>query len=196
MRQVFLDVETQKSFEEVGGYLPQELRVSFVGVCVRDGFQGKGEFKGYFEQDLPDLWPLLETADVIVGFNLINFDIEAMRPYYSGDPDSWNTLDLLLRFKEAAGHRIKLDSIAQETLGTSKTADGLQAIEYYRRGQLRELARYCLYDVAITRDVYDYGRRYRKLKYVNKWNRHIEVDVDFDYQPPRKGGVQMTLLGA
>lgn len=196
MRQVFLDVETQKSFEEVGGYLPQELKVSFVGICVRDGFQGPGEFQGFFEEDLPDLWPILETADVIVGYNIIGFDVEAMRPYYSGDPEAWNVLDLLVRFKESAGHRIKLDSIAQETLGTQKTADGLKAIEYYRNGQLRELARYCLYDVAITRDVYDYGRRHRKLKYVNKWNRHIEVDVDFDYTPPELGGVQMTLLGA
>ena len=95
VRHVFLDVETQKSFEEVGGYLPQDLKVSFVGICIRDGFNGPGEFQGFFEDDLPKLWPILETADVIVGYNIINFDVETMRPYYSGNPESWNVLDLL-----------------------------------------------------------------------------------------------------
>jgi DEAD/DEAH box helicase domain-containing protein len=196
VRHVFLDVETQKSFEEVGGFLPQELKVSFVGICVRDGFTGPGEFQGYFEKDLPKLWPILETADVIVGYNIVGFDNEALRPYYSGNPDNWNVLDLMLRFKESTGHRIKLDAIAQETLGLGKIGNGLQAIEYYRRGQFRELARYCLHDVAITRDIYDYGRQHRQVKYVNKWNRKIEAEVDFSYTPENAGGVQMTLMGA
>jgi len=195
VRHVFLDVETQKSFEEVGGYLPQDLKVSFVGICIRDGFSGPGKFQGYFESDLPKLWPVLETADVIVGYNIIGFDVETLRPYYSGNPDNWNVLDLLVRFKESTGHRVKLDAIAQETLGTGKIGDGLKAIEYYKNKQFRELARYCLYDVAITRDVYDYGRKYHQVKYVNKWNRKIEADVDFSFTPPQMGGVQMTLLG-
>lgn len=195
MRQVFLDVETQKTFDEVGGFLPQQLGISFVGVCVREGYSGAGEFIGYFEKDLPKLWPLLETADVVVGFNIVNFDVETLRPYYSSDPNNWSVLDLLVRFKDSAGHRISLDSIAKETLGMGKTGDGLDAIRYYRTGQFRELAQYCLHDVAITRDVYDYGRTNSSIKYVNKWNRKIEVPVDFSFTPSRAGGVQMTLLG-
>ncbi len=195
MRQVIIDVETKKSFEEVGGYLPQQLGVSFVGACWREGFVGQGEFRGFFEKDLADLWPLLETADVIIGFNIDGFDVETLRPYYSGDPSVWPTLDLMLRFKEAAGHRISLDAIAQETLGVGKTGNGLDAIRYYRQKQFRELAQYCLHDVAITRDIYDYGRNQGKVRYINKWNRKIETPVDFSFTPSRAGGVQMTLLG-
>lgn len=194
MKHVFLDAETKKTFDEVGGYLPQELGVSFVGICIRDGFTGEGEFKGFFENDLPDLWSILETADVIVGYNIIGFDVETLRPYYAGNPDAWNVLDLLDRFKKATGHRVKLDSIATETLGKGKSGDGLKAIEYYHNRQFRELAKYCLDDVAITRDIYDYGLRHGKLRYVNKWNRIIETDIDFSYQPPQVGGVQMALI--
>ena len=196
MRHVFLDVETQKSFDEVGGYLPQELGISFVGACIRDGYSGEGQFQGFFEKDLAKLWPIIETADVVVGFNITDFDVETLRPYYSGKVENWNVLDLLTRFKDSTGHRISLDSIAQETLGKSKTADGLQAIRFYRNGQLRELAKYCLHDVEITRDVYDYGRRFQKVTFVNKWNRKIEAPVDFSFTPPNLGGVQMTLLAA
>lgn len=194
MKHIFLDAETKKTFDEVGGYLPQELGVSFVGICIRDGFTGEGEFKGFFENDLPDLWSILETADVIVGYNIIGFDVETLRPYYAGNPDAWNVLDLLDRFKKATGHRVKLDSIATETLGKGKSGDGLKAIEYYHNRQFRELAKYCLDDVAITRDIYDYGLRHGKLRYVNKWNRIIETDIDFSYQPPQVGGVQMALI--
>lgn len=195
MRHVFLDVETQKSFEEVGGYLPQQLGISFVGVCIRDGFSGKGEMSGYFEKDLPKMWSLLETADVIVGFNITDFDVETLRPYYSGNPDQWNVLDLLTRFKESTGHRISLDSIAKETIGAGKSGNGLDALRYYKNQQWRELATYCLQDVAVTRDVYDFGVKHHKVKYVNKWNRHIETPVDFSFTPPQVGGVQMALLG-
>jgi DEAD/DEAH box helicase domain-containing protein len=195
MRHVFLDVETQKSFEEVGGYLPQQLGISFVGICVRDGFSGKGEFMGFFEQDLPKLWSIVETADVIVGFNITDFDVETLRPYYSGDPGQWNVLDLLTRFKQATGHRISLDAIAQQTLGTGKSGNGLDAIKYYKQRQWKELASYCLQDVAVTRDIYDFGVKHGKVTFMNKWQRKIETSVDFNFTPPQVGGVQMALLG-
>lgn len=195
MRHVFMDVETKQSFDDVGGYLPGKLGVSFVGVCIRDGYNGPGEFKGFFENDLSELWPIFETADVVIGFNNLGFDNEVLRPYYSGDPDQWNNLDLLQRFKESTGHRIGLDAIAKESVGAGKTGNGLDAIKYYRENRLRELAKYCLQDVAITRDVYDFGRTHSKVIYTNKWNRRIESPVDFFYQPAAASGVQMALLG-
>lgn len=195
MRHVFMDVETQKTFDEVGGYFPQQLGVSFVGVCIRDGFSGPGEFRGFFEKDLTKLWPILEQADIVIGFNNIDFDNETLRPYYSGDPDQWNNLDLLARFKQATGHRISLDAIAKESVGAGKSGNGLDAIRYYRNQQWRELATYCLQDVAVTRDVYDFGRAQQKVIFMNKWQRRIETNVDFSFTPSSVGGVQMALLG-
>jgi DEAD/DEAH box helicase domain-containing protein len=194
MLQVILDVETQKAFDDVGGFFPDRLGISFVGVCVRQGFSGKGEMQAYYEQDLPHLFPLLEQADIIIGFNIDNFDMQTLVPYYTGDITALPTLDLLTRIKDATGHRIKLDSVAQETLGVGKSGDGLDAIKYYQRGELDKLRDYCWQDVAVTRDVYDYGTKHGKVKFKNKWNRLIETPIDFSFTQRKNAGVQMSLL--
>ena len=195
MRQVILDVETQKSFDQVGGYFPDRLGISFVGVCVRDGFSGKGEMLRFFEQDLPKLWPVIEQADVLVGFNILGFDVETLRPYYSGSVASWPVLDLLDRLKDSTGHRVSLDSIASQTLGTKKSGNGLDALKYYAHKEFDKLAEYCLKDVEITRDVYDFGRTKGLVKFLNKWNRLIEAPVDFSFTSKKNNGTQMTLMG-
>jgi DEAD/DEAH box helicase domain-containing protein len=194
MLQLILDVETKKTFEEVGGFFPDRLGISFVGVCARQGMSGKGEMLGFFEDDLPKLFPLLEKADVIIGFNVDNFDMQTFVSYYTGDIMAIPTLDLLTRIKKSVGHRIGLDAVAKETLGIGKTGDGLDAIKYYKNQDWQSLRDYCLQDVAVTRDIYDYGLSKGKVKFRNKWNRLIECDVDFSFTPKKNAGVQMSLL--
>jgi DEAD/DEAH box helicase domain-containing protein len=194
MRQIILDVETQKTFDEVGGYFPDRLGISFVGVCIRDTFGVKGEMKGFFEKDLDKLFPLLETADVIVGFNCDSFDMQTFLPYYRSDITRIATLDIMLRIKQSIGHRIGLDAVAKETLGIGKSGDGLDAIKYYKNQMWDELSKYCLQDVAVTRDIYDYGLKTGKVKFKNKWNRLVECPVDFTFVPKRNDGTQMSLL--
>ncbi len=195
MKQVFFDVETKNTFDEVGGYFPGKLSPSFVGVCVREGSEGDGEMIEIWEQDFSKLWRIFESADLIVGFNSINFDMEVLRSLYPGNVDDFPHLDLMVRFKEATGHRIGLDSLAKETLGKGKTGHGLDAIKYYKEGRLQELSKYCLMDVEITRDLYDWGKTKGKVKFKNKWNRLIESPVDFSYAAKKFAGTQMTLLG-
>lgn len=194
MKHIFLDVETKRTFDEVGGYFPEKLGVSFVGIVVRDSLSGAGTSHSFFEQDLPDLFPILETADVVIGFNIDGFDIPTLVDHYPGDLSQIPTLDLMGRIKQSVGHRIGLDAVAQETLGTGKTGDGLDAIKYYQTGQLEKLEKYCLQDVAVTRDVYDYGVAKGHVKFRNKWNRLITCEVDFSFTPDRGNGVQMSLI--
>jgi len=194
MRQLIFDVETQRTFDEVGGFFPDRLGISFVGVCIRDGVLGKGELLGFFEQDLPKLFPLLESADVIVGFNSDNFDLQTLVPHYTGDVSKLPSLDLLARIKKTAGHRIGLDAVAKETLGIGKSGDGLDAIKYFKAKQWDQLQKYCLQDVAVTRDLYDFGLRTGQVKFKNKWNRLIECPVDFTFAPKKDAGIQMSLL--
>lgn len=198
MNHVILDVETIRTFSEVGGYNPEKLGVSFCGTIIRQGLPEDGEINEQrlelFEKDLDQLWPILEQTDVIIGYNLDNFDIPTLKPYYSGEINSFPTLDLMNRIKDSAGHRVSLDAVAQETLGTEKTGHGLDAINYYHTGQLDKLAAYCMQDVAITRDLYDYGRRHGHVKFLNKWNNPIQVDVDFSFTPPEDSSTQMTLV--
>ncbi len=194
MKQLFLDVETKKTFQQVGGHFPEQLEVSFAGACLRKGFTGKGTMLSFFEDDLDELFDLMQQVDVIIGFNIIDFDFPTFTPYYKGNLDELPALDLLTRFKDATGHRVKLDIIAQQTLGVGKIGDGLDAIKYYETGQLDKLKEYCLKDVEVTRDVYDFGLRNGKVKYTNKWNRLIETTVDFSFEPTKNAGVQMTLI--
>lgn len=195
MRQVILDVETKQSFDQVGGYKPEDLGISFVGAIERDGFEGKEIPHEFFESDLPKLWPILEKADVIVGFNTDGFDLPVLNSYYPGKIKSLPSLDLLVRVKESQGHRVSLNAIASETLGTQKTGSGLDALEYFDTGQLDKLAKYCMQDVAITRDIYDYGRSHGHVKFINKWNRPITAQVDFSFTTKSREGMQMTLGG-
>ncbi len=194
MKQIILDVETQKTFDEVGGYFPENLGISFVGVCLRDGFTGEGEMQGFFERDLAKLFPLLEAADVIIGFNIDNFDLPTFSKYYTGDLKKLPTLDLMNQIKKASGHRISLNAVAQATFNRGKIGDGLDAIRYYREKRFDELAKYCLEDVRLTRDLYDYGRNHGKIKFHNKWNRLIECPVDFDFKAKAQSGTQFTLF--
>lgn len=194
MKQIILDVETQKTFDEVGGFFPDRLGISFVGTCFRSAQIGKGEMRGFFEKDLPDLFPLLEEADVIIGFNCDNFDMQTFLPYYKADITRIPTLDLLVRIKNSAGHRIGLDAVAKETLGIGKNGDGLDAIKYYKAKDWESLSKYCLQDVAVTRDLYDFGLKTGKVKFKNKWNRLIDCPVDFTFTPKKNAGTQMSLL--
>lgn len=194
MLQVILDVETKKTFDEVGGYFPEKLGISFVGVCIREGFTGKGEMRSYWERDLPELFPLLEKADVVIGFNIDSFDMPTFTNYYNADISKIPTLDVMNRIKDSVGHRIGLDAVAQETLGIGKTGDGLDAIKYYQNQQWEELEKYCIQDVAVTRDVYDYGLQKGMVKFRNRWNRLIEAQVDFSFTPQKDAGLQQSLF--
>lgn len=194
MLQVVLDVETKLAFEDVGGFFPEKLGISFVGVCIRNSNRDEGELRGYFEDQFPALFELLERADVIIGFNIDGFDMPALNAYYQADINSIPTLDLLDRIKKQAGHRISLDAVAQATLGIGKSGSGLDAIRYFREGNLKALKEYCLQDVAVTRDIYDYGLQKGHVKFRNKWNRLIECPVDFSFVPQKNAGLQLSLI--
>ena len=74
-------------------------------------------------------------------------------------------LDIFQHVSDALGFRLKLDTLAQATLGKGKIGSGLDAIKYYRNKQYEELAKYCLEDVRITKELYEYGGKHNKLLY-------------------------------
>lgn len=198
MRQLILDVETQKIFDDVGGYYPEKLGISFVGAIERVGFPEEGNVQEtkheFFEADLPQLFPLIDQAEVLVGFNLLQFDLPALSPYGHLAIDQLPVLDLLLKVKEQVGRRLSLDALAKETLGTQKSGVGLDAVKFYQQKEFKKLAAYCMQDVAITRDLYDYGRIHRQVKFLNHWNNPVDVPVDFSFIPPKNPGSQLNLI--
>jgi len=120
MSQIVLDVETKKLFSEIDDRDPAKLGVSYMGLIEIEENLNVGRYQGFFEKDLKKLWPILEQADRLIGFNIIGFDNLALNAYYHGDLNQMPILDILVEAEKALGHRLSLDSIAQATLGINK----------------------------------------------------------------------------
>lgn len=188
MRLVVFDVETKKAFDEVGGYFPEKLGVSLVGVWFDE------KLRAFREEEFGEMFKIFESADRIVGFNSIDFDMVTLKPYYLGDLLKLPNFDILQEVEKKVGYRVKLDALAKETLGIQKGGNGLDAITYYHEGNWEKLTKYCLEDVVITRDLYLYGQEKGELRFKNKWNEPVRVQVDFSYQEKKESGVQVTLF--
>jgi DEAD/DEAH box helicase domain-containing protein len=171
---VYFDLETQKSADEVGGWNKiSDMRMS-IGVTYSTT---RGDYKIYGEKQVDDLLNELQRADLVVGFNHLRFDYEVLHGYTSLDLRQLPTLDMLLELQNTLQHRLSLDSIATATFGVEKTAEGLQAIQWFREGRLLEIAEYCCYDVKITRLVHEYGAAHRQLHYQNRFGKKMTVPV-------------------
>lgn len=171
---VYFDLETQKSADEVGGWGNiKDMRMS-VGVTFSTQ---RGTYRIYGEKQVDDLVAELLRADLVVGFNNLRFDYEVLHGYTVVDMKQVPTLDMLVELQKKLPHRLSLDSIAFMTLGVEKTAEGLQAITWYREGRLLEIAEYCCYDVKITRMVHEYGAIHKQLFYRNRFGNKTAVPV-------------------
>ncbi len=157
-----LDLETKKSFEDVGGY--QNTHLLEVSVCGVYSYK-RDEFRAFKEEEFKEMGEWLKAASLIIGFNSKSFDFTALQPYYKFNLSKLPHLDILEEVHHALGHRLKLESIAQSTLGEGKSGSGLDAIWYFRNNDWEKLIKYCLDDVRLTRDVYEYGRKHGNLWY-------------------------------
>lgn len=161
MRTVVFDIETKNEFKDVGSSDPSALDISVVGIYD----SGSDSYATYAEEDFPKLWPILERTDVLVGFNSEHFDIPLLDKYYPGDLTRIRSIDLLRAVKDSLGRRLKLDTIAEATLGVKKSGNGLEAITWWRNGEHDKVRAYCLMDVKITKELFDYAKAHGVLKY-------------------------------
>ena len=179
MNALVLDLETKRSFDEVGGsHNRAALGISVVGVYFYQG----DRFACYREEALGELAAALKGAERIIGFNLRDFDYPVLSSVLGEWVHELPTLDLMLEVQRALGHRVSLDSLAQATLGTNKLGSGLDALRYYRQGDWAKLERYCLEDVKLTRDLYEYAKTHGHLYYF-KGQRRAPVPMRFATSP-------------
>ena len=171
---VYFDLETQKSAEDVGGWDKIAAMRMSVGVTYSTAAAG---YRIYGEKQVDDLIKELQRADLVVGFNNLRFDYEVLHGYTTMDLRQLPTLDMLVELQNKLQHRLSLDSIATATFGVEKTAEGMQAIEWYRQGKLMEIAEYCCYDVKITKLVHEFGVSYQQLHYHNRFGKKLTVPV-------------------
>lgn len=189
MRKIVFDIETRNSFEEAGTSKAEGLDISVV--CIHDS--ETNEYTSYLQEDLPKLWPILESADMLIGYNSDHFDIPLLNKYYAGDLTEIKSLDILKEIQKSIGHRVKLDDVAAATLGVGKSAHGLQAITWWKAGEIQKIIDYCIQDVKVTKEVYDYAMEHQMLKY-SKGGVVTEMSIDTTSWEKKEGeGLAPTL---
>lgn len=185
---VILDIETKHTFREYADNT--KLGISVAGVY---DYATKQETV-FLEKELQQLFKMLENASYVVGFNIKNFDLQVLQPYYPGDLSKFPLLDILEEIREKIGSRRALHDILTATLGKGKTGHGLVAVNYYREGKMEELKKYCIDDVILTKELFDYGVQNDKIFYLRDVQK-IPIPVDWKkyFGSPQKTETPLTL---
>ena len=197
---LYFDLETKYSADEVGGWGNIEDMGMSVGV-IWDA--SDNQFHVYIEHQIHEMVDHFCRADQIVGFNHVGFDYRVVSGVHHADAHQrsqlytklagLNNFDMLFELKKLLGHRLKLESIARPTLGTGKSADGMQALKWYKEGKLDKIIEYCKVDVEVTRDLHRSALENGKLHYDSKFGIKT-VNVEWKLQPEKKVPQQMSLF--
>ena len=101
-----------------------------------------------------------------------------MNRYYPGDLTCVQSLDLLREVQKVLGRRIRLQSLAEATLGKGKKGDGTKAVMWWQDGLVDKVREYCIEDVRLTKELYDYALKHGVLKYKDLRDiRDIKLDT-------------------
>ena len=171
-----LDVETRRAAAEVGGWGNAHKMGVSVAVLYDSALD---DFLVYRQEELPELYTALARFDLIVGFNINRFDYKVLAGASPFDHRSLPTLDILEKVHARLGYRLSLDGLAKATLGTQKSASGLDALAWWKQGRLEEITAYCRQDVAVTRDLYLFGRDNGFLLFANKAGKTVRLPVEW-----------------
>jgi DEAD/DEAH box helicase domain-containing protein len=170
---VYFDLETQRSFGDVGGSAHKDKMGMSVGVTYSTE---TGQYHIFNEENVADLVEQLIKADLVVGYNHVQFDYPVLQAYTIYDLATQTVnCDMMLDIEEILGHRLKLDAVAQASLNASKTADGLDALKWWQLykktddlAHVLNIAEYCCYDVKVTKEVHEFGLEHGIVKYADR----------------------------
>jgi DEAD/DEAH box helicase domain-containing protein len=169
-----MDLETQRSAEEVGGWGHTD-RMGLALAVVYD--IERESYRTYFETDASRLLLDLVMADRVVGFNIDRFDLRVLSAYTEWDLGRIRTLDLLGVIHARLGFRLSLAHLSEVNLGESKAGDGLQSLVWWKEGRIDLIEQYCRKDVDLTRRLYELGRQQGYLLYRDHSRRVVRVPV-------------------
>ncbi len=171
-RVVFLDLETQRSAEEVGGWHNAHLMRVAVAVLY-DARHDR--FERFGEAEVAQLLARLQEAELVIGYNVRRFDYAVLRGYTDRDLSALPTFDMLDAVQRRLGFRLPLGHLAEETLGVPKSGDGLQSLAWWREGRVAEVAAYCQRDVELLRDLLRHAERHGFLCFRTRGGERVRL---------------------
>ena len=174
MKALVIDIETADVFN-AEKRTPQDLELTVVGVFN----YSENTYTTYTQETLSELWEVLRSITTFIGFNSNHFDIPLLNKYAPLDlTKEYKSIDLLESVRTSLGRRIRLDWIAEGTLGIQKSGDGLQAVKWWSEGEVEKVKAYCLDDVKITKEIFDYALKNEKLHFKDMGTLHtIPIDT-------------------
>lgn len=174
------DIETKNTFDDVGGQQNlRDLEISVVGVYS----YASDSYYAYDEHEFSKLAEAFRKAYFLVGFSSKRFDLPILEKYFNFGIASLPHYDILEAIEKSFGRRVGLGILAEANLGVGKTAHGLQAIEFYRNGEMQRLKDYCLQDVKITKDLFELIKRQGYL-WVPQRNTSQMAKVELKFEEP------------
>lgn len=190
MKVITFDIETTFSSSLRGRLDSNSMELTVVGVHDSE----TGEFTSYLKEELGQLWPILERADALVGYNSDAFDIPILNRYYPGDLARIRSIDLMVEVQKVLGRRLRLQSLAEATLGRGKSGDGLKAVDWWSQGLYDKVREYCIEDVRLTRELFDHALKHGSVKYKDlKDIREIKLDTKQWLAPQESVAMTHTL---
>jgi DEAD/DEAH box helicase domain-containing protein len=168
------DIETQRSAQEVGGWHRSDL----MGISCAVLYDSEADqYFEFLDDQVNEFVEHLKTCDLVVGFNIKRFDFRVLSGYSDFNFESLPTLDILEEIHNRLGYRLSLDHLARVTLGKEKSADGLQALQWWKQGRIRDIIDYCKKDVEITKNLFLYGQKNGYLLFMNKAKKTVRIPV-------------------
>ena len=190
MREITFDIETSNILPSLARQ--DVTRLDLAVVAIHDS--ATGEFSSYSQEELPKLWPIIELADTLIGYNSDSFDIPLLNKYYPGDLTKIRSIDLMVEVQKVLGRRLRLQSIAEATLKAGKSGNGLDSVRWWNEGLHDKVREYCIQDVKITRDLYDFALEKGALKYKDlKDIRDVKLDTSKWQEKPEASAFTHTL---
>lgn len=172
------DIETKFTFDDVSAHIP-DFEISVVGVYS----YADDSYYAYEENEFPVLGALLQRTHLLVGFSSKRFDLPILQKYFNFKLSPIPHYDILEAIEKSFGRRVGLGVLAEANLGVGKSAHGLQAIEFWKNGEIQKLKDYCLQDVKITKDLYELIKKQGYL-WVPQRNTSQMAKVELKYEEP------------
>lgn len=155
---IVIDIETKNTFKEVGRDNFDALEISLIGLYSYN----KNKYFAFEENEVDKVGEFLKNTGLLIGFSISRFDLPVMKRYFShlNDFDIFSIprLDLLDEIEILIGKRVGLDILAKANIGIGKSGHGLEAPGLYHDGKIEELKEYCLNDVKITKELYEFAK--------------------------------------